>query len=90
MTDYVRIKDPISGDEYTYDTAKVVALGLEDHVIEKDPLGPDGLPAPAKPRLPLGAPLPGSRVDLLRHPDRTPAAGPNGQPAETTKEKTHG
>lgn len=70
MTDYVRIKDPGTGAEITYDTAKVEALGLQDHVIDKDPLGPDGLPAPTKPSLPLGEPVPGTPQDRRREQRR--------------------
>lgn len=73
MTDYVRIKDPGSGAEYTYDTAKVDALGLHDAVIDKDALGPDGLPAPTKPHLAKGTPLPGSTADRRRSAKKTAA-----------------
>ena len=64
--EYVRIKDPGTGDEFTYDTAKVEALGLQDAVIEKAPFGPDGRPAPPKQNLPKGIPLPGSAQERRR------------------------
>lgn len=64
MTEYLRLADESA--EFTYDRAKVEALGLQDLVIDKDPLGPDGLPAPTKPRLPMGEPLPGSSSDRRR------------------------
>lgn len=85
-TEYVRIKDPTTGDEFTYDTAKVEALGLGDFVIDKDPLGPDGRPAPAKPRMPLGEPLPGSAADV-RRTKNSRRGDRDGQSAANTKEK---
>jgi len=63
---HYRLKDPVTGHEFTYDDAKITALGLEGLVIDKDPLGTDGLPAPAKPCMPLGEPLPGSAADVRR------------------------
>ncbi len=65
--EYVRIKDPDTGDEFTYDTAKVEALGLDAYVIDKDPFGPDGRPAPSKQNLPKGTPLPGSVQERRRN-----------------------
>lgn len=91
MTDirYVRIKDPDTGDEFTYDTVKVEVLGLQDYVIEKDPFDADGRPAAPKPNLPKGTPLPGS----IQERRRIQASGANdsgnndGQTsADTTKE----
>ena len=89
MTNYVRIKDPASGHEYTYDDAKVEALGLAKHVVDKDPFGPDGRPAPVKYRMPLGEPLPGSAADRRRKKDSdaAPDGDSHGQSADTTKEK---
>lgn len=81
---YHRIKDPVTGDEYTYDAAKVAALGLEDHVTDKDPFGPDGRPAPVKPRLPLGEPLPGSKSDRTRAAKKTSGAQGSGEDAGQT------
>lgn len=54
MTIYKRIKDPATGAEYTYDEAKIAALGLDEFVIDKDPLDASGRPARWKPSLPLG------------------------------------
>lgn len=84
MPDYLRVRDPESGAEYTYDTAKVEALGLQDAVIDKDPLGPDGLPAPVKPRLPKGDPLPGSAQDRRRDGKKTTGATSSGEDAGQT------
>lgn len=60
MTEYHRVKDPVSGAEYTYDTEKIEALGLQKAVIDKDPFGPDGRPASVKYRMPLGEPAQGT------------------------------
>lgn len=78
MTDYVRIKDPDTGAEFTYDTAKVDALSLSEHVVDKPALGRDGLPAPTKPHVPLGEALPGSEQDRRNQeqPDRVPLVEP--------------
>lgn len=82
MTDYVRIKDPGTGDEFTYDTAKVEALGLQDYVIDKNPFGPDGRPAEPKPRLPLGVPREGSAAERRRN--KTSGAQGSGEDAGQT------
>ncbi len=80
--EHYRIKDPGSGDEFTYDAAKVELLGLGDYVIDKDPYGPDGRPAPTKPNLPLGEPLPGSKADRARRAaKKTTGAQGSGQDA---------
>lgn len=71
--DYHRIKDPGTGAEFTYDDAKVVALDLAAYVIDKPALGPDGRPAPTKPRLPLGKALPGSVAERRRTKKTTEA-----------------
>lgn len=84
MTDHVRIKDPVSGAEYTYDTAKVEALDLAEYVIDKDPMGPDGLPAPTKPWLPLGEALPGSEQDLRKQRAATQVQQDNTTTTEAT------
>lgn len=78
MPEFVRIKDPATGAEFTYDTDKVHALGLEDAVIDRPALGPDGLPAPTKPNLPKGEPLPGSAQDRRRS-QKTPGAPSSGE-----------
>lgn len=82
MTKYLRLADAHA--EFTYDVAKVEALGLEHLVIDKDPLGPDGLPAPTKPRLPLGEPLPGGKVDRARANKKTSEAKSLGEDAGQT------
>lgn len=84
MTDieYVRIKDPGTGDEFTYDTAKVEALGLHDYVIDKNPFSADGRPAEPKPRLPLGEPLAGSAAERRRN--KTSGAQGSGEDAGQT------
>lgn len=84
---YLRLKDPDTGDEFTYDDAKVVALGLEDLVIEKDPLGPDGRPAPPKPNLPKGTPLPGSAQEKRRN-KASGATGSGDDSGQTSAEPT--
>lgn len=81
MPEHVRIKDPATGAEFTYDTAKVDALGLSAHVIDKPALGPDGLPAPTKPKLPLGEPLPGGDADRRRTRKQTAGATASGEEA---------
>lgn len=81
MTEYLRLADESA--EFTYDTAKVEALGLEHLVIDKAPLGPDGLPAPTKPRLRKGDPLPGSAQDRKRT-QKTTGASSSGEDAGTT------
>ena len=73
MADYLRLKDPDTGAEFTYDTAKVEALGLRGFVVDKDALGPDGKPAPTKPRLPLGEPPAGSAQERRRAQKTTEA-----------------
>lgn len=96
MPEYVRVKDPVSGHEYSYTPAQVAATGLsESDQIDKAPLAASGEPAPVKYRTPLGAPLPGSKKDRERARSRarsrqtTPAAtesGPNdGQSVGTTE-----
>ncbi|MBO9523918.1 MAG: hypothetical protein J7518_20480 [Nocardioidaceae bacterium] len=82
MPEYVRIKDPVSGAEYTYDAAKVDALGLHDAVIDKPALGPEGIPAPTKTRMPLGDPLPGSAQERRRN--KTSGAKGSGEDAGQT------
>ena len=84
---YVRIKDPGSGDEFTYDMAKVEALGLADYVIDKDPFGPDGRPAPSKQNLPKGTPLPGS-VQERRRNQATGASGSGDENGQTSADPT--
>lgn len=73
MTEYLRLKDPVTGDEFTYDIAKIEALGLEAYIIDKPALGRNGLPAPTKPNVPLGEALPGSEQDQ-RHQAEQQAA----------------
>jgi len=82
MTEYLRIKDPVTGAEFTYDTAKVDALGLSDFVIDKPALGRDGLPRPTKLRLPLGTALPGSAAE--RRQKKTTEATALGEDAGQT------
>lgn len=89
MPDYVRLKDPGTGDEFTYDTAKVEALRLGDYVIDKDPFGPDGRPAEPKLRMPLGEPRPGSAAERRRNNNTSGAQGSGedaGQTSATEKE----
>jgi len=75
MTKHYRLSNGVA--EFTYDEAKVEALGLHDLVIEKEALGPDRLPAPAKPRLPKGTPLPGSAADRRRENKSGPTSADN-------------
>lgn len=82
MTEYLRLADESA--EFTYDKAKVDALGLEHLVIDKDPLGPDGLPAPTKPRLPLGEPLVGSAQERRRSQKTSGAKSSGEDPGQTS------
>lgn len=90
MTDYLRVKDPGTGHEFTV-PAHYIDAGLTDEadVIDKAALGPDGLPAPAKPSLPLGTPLPGSATDRRRSRNSAPTpldkSNDDGQSAENTE-----
>lgn len=90
MTDYVRIKDPSSGAEYTYTRAQLAVTGLtEADIIDRPALGPDGLPAPAKPSLPKGTPLPGSAQERRRSrktasPKTTEAISPGKDAGQTS------
>lgn len=90
MPELHRIKDPVSGAEYTYDDAKVVALGLQDEVVDKPTRERNGKPAAAKPRMPLGTPRPGSAQDRRRTQtsgDDTPGKDAGQSSADTEEEK---
>ena len=70
MANRIRVKDPISGHEYDVPESRlVVCPGL---VVLDKPTGR------TKPRLPLGTPLPGGRVDRKRQRAAE-------QPADTTE-----
>lgn len=84
MPEFKRVRDPETGDEFTYDDAKIAALGLEKHVTSKEALGADGLPAPAKPRLPLGEPRPGSASERRRTAKKTTGTKRSGKDAGQT------
>lgn len=67
MSEYVRVRDPQTGHEYTV-RQHLVADGLE--VIDKDALGRDHLPLPPLYRVPLGdSPAPSAETQRRR---RTP------------------
>ena len=102
MTDYVRVRDRVTGHEYTIPARQLDAEAHER--LDKDPLGRDGLPRAPKYRVTLGnAPAPSaaySRPGITRTaPPRTPdpvapdlatlLGGPDtddGQSAESDKE----
>lgn len=69
MTTYVRVKDPISGAEYDVPTSRMAVC--PDLVVLDKPTGDK-----AKPKLPLGTPLPGGRVARKRTARKTAAAKP--------------
>ena len=73
MPKLIRVKDPATGHEYDVPASRlVVRPGL---IVLEKPTGK------TKPRLPLGTPIPGGRVDRRRAASRprttqqTPAAG---------------
>lgn len=78
MTDstYVRVRE--GGWEYTVRRDQLVA---DDRltVLDKNPLGPNGEPAPPKPVMPLGEPAPGTKKDRER--TKTTAANGGGENA---------
>ena len=83
MPEFKRVRDPETGAEFTYDDAKITALGLQKYVVAKEPLGSDGLPAPTKPRMPLGEPRPGS-ASARRRTKKTTGAKSSGKDAGQT------
>lgn len=82
MTEYLRVRDPGTGAEYTYSAAQIAALDLSAYVVDKPALGRDGLPKPTKLRLPLGTPLPGSAAE--RRQKKTTEANVLGEAAGQT------
>lgn len=89
MSDYVRVRDQKTGHEYTT-RARLVVEGLE--VIEKNPLGRDGLPKPPLYRVPLGAQPARSAQDGKPKrprkpvtPEPTAIGGPDNQDGRTAE-----
>ena len=81
----VRVKDPVSGHEYDVPESRLTVC--PDLVVLDKPTGP------TKPRLPLGTPLPGGRVERKRAAKKSPATDKpqadknDGQSVATDEEK---
>lgn len=73
MKEVRRVRDPISGHEYTASAGQMIASSLSDSdVIDKDPFAPSGDVAPVLYRTALGTPRPGTKVAQRR--EKTSAA----------------
>lgn len=80
MPKLIRVKDPVSGHEYDVPPSRLVVC--PDLVVLDKPTGR------TKPRLPLGTPLPGGRVDRERRRAQDPAADPAPTPTLTPAPET--
>lgn len=75
MAEPRRVRDPISGHEYTPTAGQMLVTALsDDDVIDKPALAPSGDIAPVLYRMPLGTPRPGTKVAQRRR--KTSAAKP--------------
>lgn len=82
MTDYVRVRE--GGWEYTIPKSRV-ADGVE--VLDKDPLGTNGKPAPPKPVTKLGTAAPGSKQARKKTSGARASGGDAGQSSASSEQE---